>query len=56
MAGEYDWAHLAYSIWPDRVRKKCRRDKSIAIAHDLEDLYEEKKKEQKRPKTKRQVS
>jgi hypothetical protein len=19
-AGEYDWAHLAYSIWPDRVR------------------------------------
>ena len=21
---EYDWAHLAYSLWPDRVRDKCR--------------------------------
>ena len=38
---EYDWAHLAYSIWPDRVKEKCKKDKSIAIAHDLEDLYEE---------------
>ncbi|MBI3967052.1 MAG: hypothetical protein HY329_15565 [Chloroflexi bacterium] len=37
--GDYDWAHLAYSIWPDRVREKCRTDKSLAIAHDLEDLY-----------------
>jgi hypothetical protein len=39
-AGEYDWAHLAYAIWPDRVREACKRDRSIAIAHDLEDLYE----------------
>ncbi|MBU5638829.1 BREX-1 system adenine-specific DNA-methyltransferase PglX [Geomonas sp. Red69] len=39
--GEYDWAHLAYSIWPDRVKKKCVTDKSLAIAHDLEDLYVE---------------
>jgi len=38
-AGEFDWAHLAYSIWPDRVREKCRTDKSLAIAHDLEELY-----------------
>ena len=37
--GDYDWAHLAYSIWPDRVREKCKKDKSLAIAHDLEDLY-----------------
>jgi hypothetical protein len=37
--GEYDWAHLAYSIWPDRVREKCRADRSLAIAHDLEHLY-----------------
>ena len=37
-AGEYDWAHLAYSIWPDRVRGKCRADRSIAIAHGLEEL------------------
>ena len=39
--GDYDWAHLAYSIWPDRVRKKCKHDKSLAIAHDMEDIYEE---------------
>ncbi len=39
-AGEYDWAHLAYAIWPDRVREKCRRDRSLAIAHGLEHLYE----------------
>ena len=38
--GDYDWAHLAYSIWPDRVRDKCKHDKSLAIAHGLEDLYE----------------
>ena len=41
VAGEYDWAHLAYSIWPDRVREKCRSDKSLAIAHNLEQLYVE---------------
>jgi hypothetical protein len=40
-AGEYDWAHLAYSLWPDRVREKCKRDKSLAIAHGLEELYQE---------------
>ena len=39
--GDYDWAHLAYSIWPDRVREKSKSDKSLAIAHDLEDLYVE---------------
>jgi len=39
--GEYDWAHLAYSIWPERVRAKCKSDKSLAIAHDLEALYVE---------------
>lgn len=39
--GDYDWAHLAMSYWPERVREKCRHDKSLAIAHDLEDLYEE---------------
>jgi len=39
--GEYDWAHLAMNYWPDRVRQKCKTDKSLAIAHDLEDLYVE---------------
>jgi hypothetical protein len=38
--GEYDWAHLAYTIWPDRVRNVCKKDRSIAIAHGLEELCE----------------
>ncbi|AOL93937.1 hypothetical protein [Porphyrobacter sp. LM 6] len=37
--GEYDWARLAMAYWPDRVREKCKSDKSLAIAHDLEVLY-----------------
>jgi hypothetical protein len=37
--GDYDWAHLAMNYWPDRVREKCKSDKSLAIAHGLEDLY-----------------
>ena len=36
----YDWAHLACTIWPDRVRGVCKRDRSIALAHGLEDLCE----------------
>ncbi len=52
-AGEYDWAHLAYSIWPDRVRAKCQTDKSLAIAHELEDLYEERKIPPKKQRGKR---
>ncbi|MDI9846726.1 hypothetical protein QM467_01485 [Rhodoblastus sp. 17X3] len=39
--GDYDWAHLALVYWPDRVREKCKTDKSLAIAHDLEGLYVE---------------
>lgn len=39
--GDFDWAHMAYSIWPERVREKCKHDKSLAIAHNLEDIYEE---------------
>ena len=31
--GDYDWAHLAHSIWPERVIKKCITDRSLAIAH-----------------------
>lgn len=38
--GEYDWAHLAYSIWPKRVEEACKKDRSIAIAHNLEHLCE----------------
>ena len=37
-SGDYDWAHLAYSIWPERVKEKCKADRSLAIAHGLETL------------------
>lgn len=39
-AGDYDWAHVAYGFWPDRVRDKCTKDRSVAIAHELEDICE----------------
>jgi len=29
------------NYWPDRVRDKCKTDKSLAIAHALEHLYVE---------------
>ena len=32
-AGDYDWAKLAMSLWPERVRAKCATDKSLALAH-----------------------
>lgn len=35
-AGDYDWAHLAMHLWPERVVPKCRTDASLAIAHGLE--------------------
>jgi hypothetical protein len=53
-AGEYDWAHLAYTIWPDRVKKVCKTDRSIAIAHGLEDLCEVKAPEKKTNKKKKE--
>ncbi len=39
--GDYDWAHLAMTYWPERVREKCKTDKSLAITHGLEHLYVE---------------
>jgi hypothetical protein len=36
--GEYDWSHLAMSMWPERVLAACKKDRSIAIAHGREDL------------------
>lgn len=36
---DFDWAHLAMNYWPERVRERCKTDKSLAIAHGLEHLY-----------------
>jgi len=38
-AGEYDWAHLAMHLWPERVVPRCASDRSLAIAHGLEDTF-----------------
>lgn len=37
--GDYDWAYLALNYWPARVLRKCSKDRSLAIAHDVEPLF-----------------
>jgi len=37
--GEYDWAQLAMHLWPERVVPKCAIDRSLAVAHGLEDTF-----------------
>src|SRR5487761_126683 len=39
VAGKYDWAHVAMHLWPARVVPKCATDRSLAIAHGLEDVF-----------------
>ena len=53
--GDYDWAHLAMNYWPDRVREKCKTDKSLAIAHGLEDLYIEPEAKPKKARGKKKA-
>ena len=37
--GEYDWARLAMHLWPERVLPKCSTDRSLAIAHGLQEVF-----------------
>lgn len=53
--GDYDWAHLAMKYWPDRVREKCKTDKSLAIAHDLEHLYVEPEAKTKKARSRKKM-
>jgi hypothetical protein len=53
--GEYDWAHLAMAYWPERLRVKCKTDKSLAIAHGLEDLYVEPEAAPKKTRVKKKA-
>lgn len=39
--GKYDWAQQAMEYWSERVIAACRKNKSFAIAHGLESLYQE---------------
>jgi hypothetical protein len=54
--GDYDWAHLAYAIWPARVEKVCESDRSIAIAHGLEHLCKVEPPKPKKPRGKKATS
>jgi len=38
--GKYDWSHIAFQLWPERVKERCKKDRSIAVAHGLEHLCE----------------
>lgn len=43
--GGYDWSHLAYAMFPSRIREKARRDWCMALTHDLEELCENRPRE-----------
>jgi hypothetical protein len=45
--GNYDWAHIAMHLWPERVVPKCATDRSLAIAHGLEDVFWQKDQDDK---------
>lgn len=45
--GEYDWSHLAYALYPARIREKAKKDWCMALTHGLEELCENKPKEKK---------
>ena len=36
---ENAWSHLAMHLWPERIVPKCRTDRSLAIAHGLEEAF-----------------
>ena len=50
--GEYDWSHLAMSMFPSRVTQKAKKDWCLALTHGLEHLCENKPKEKKTRKKK----
>lgn len=39
VAGDLDWSSMALRLWPERVIPKCGVDRSVAIAHGLEDNF-----------------
>jgi hypothetical protein len=45
--GDYDWSHLAMSMFPARVTQKAKKDWCLALTHGLEHLCENKPKEKK---------
>jgi hypothetical protein len=51
--GEYDWSHLAYSMFPNRIREKVKKDWCLALTHSLEELCDNKPKPKKERKAKK---
>jgi hypothetical protein len=37
--GAHEWTQLAMHLWPERVIPKCATDRSLAIAHGLEEVF-----------------
>lgn len=50
--GDYDWSHLAMSMYPARVAQKAKKDWCMALTHGLEHICENKPKEKKTRKEK----
>ena len=53
--GDYDWSHMAMDYWPERVKEKCKINKSYAIAHGLIDENELLEKNTLRREKKREI-
>lgn len=51
-SGDYDWSHLAMSMYPARVTQKAKKDWCMALTHGLEHLCENKPKEKRARKKK----
>ena len=54
--GNFDWSHLAMSMFPARVTQKAKKDWCMALTHGLEHLCENKPKEKKPRKKKKENS
>lgn len=52
VSGDYDWSHMAMSLWPERVIPKCVDNASFAIAHGLDGVFwiqDERQRFQRKP-------
>ena len=50
--GDYDWSHLAMSLFPARITQKAKKDWCMALTHGLEHLCENKPKEKRKKEKK----
>ena len=55
-SGEYDWSHLAYTMFPVRIREKAKKDWCMALTHGLEEICLNKPKAKRSKKAKEDES